>query len=263
VREPAVEARAAAPLSPPAALTVAAGTVLAGAAVLVGPSQSAVAGGILLGFVLPGLALGESLFRGRGLTAVERTALVPALSLAVLVAAGLIIYVAGYPLNRVAWVSATVAVTLAALVAAAVPGGRPAAGDTEPAERPRLRRHLVPLALVLATLGFAGVYSYRSSVRAYDVRVTALSVSPPGTPDATGRRTVDLTATGLVAADGPYSVVISAAGTATTRQTVTVPADGVWTDRLSLSSDRTTISLYRTGETTAYRTLLIAAAGLQ
>jgi hypothetical protein len=246
-------------------------TLLAGAGVLAGPPPLAIAGGLLLGFVLPGLALTGAVFRGRRLTAVEHAMLAPALSLAVLVAAGLIIYVCGYALDRTAWTASTVLVTLVALAVPALPvRARPAAVDETvvlpyrnpgpPPPLTRLVRQLAPLALIIAMLGLAGYYSYQDSRRTYDVTVTALSMTPPGPPDATGRRTVDLTVTGLVAADGPYSLVVTAPGTPAVRRTVTVPADGIWSDRLTVGADRTTISLYRSRDTAAYRTLFVAAA---
>jgi hypothetical protein len=67
-----------------------------------------------------------------------------------------------------------------------------------------------------------------------------------------------VTATGLVPADGPYAVVVTAPdGTETERWTV-MPAGGTWTGQLTVGRDRTTVSLYRAGDTTAYRTLYIA-----
>jgi hypothetical protein len=268
-------------------------TVLAGAGVLFGPSTTAIAGGILLGFLLPGLALTEALFRGRTLTAVERTMLAPALSLAVLVIAGLVIYAAGYALDRVAWTSATVAVTLVSLVVPGVPIRTkaermavaaaasndqtemipiirddtlppPLVRPTPPKQRPpfkRIGRQLIPMVLVLAMLGFAGWYSFDSSREAYDVTVTALSAVPHGTPDAAGQRVYEVSATGLVAANGPYSVVVTGeTGTALIRRSVAVPSNGEWSADLTVGPDRTTISLYRaTDTTTPYRTLYIAA----
>jgi hypothetical protein len=96
-------------------------TVASGVAVLFGPQPLAVTGGLLLALVLPGLAAGEALLRGRKLARVERVVLAPALSLAVLVLAGLVVYGAGFPLEKIAWTSATVGVTLAGLIAATVP----------------------------------------------------------------------------------------------------------------------------------------------
>jgi hypothetical protein len=268
-------------------------TLLAGAGVLFGPAPTAIAGGILLGFVLPGLALTEALFRGRTLTAVERTMLAPALSLAVLVIAGLVIYAAGYALDQVAWTSATLVVTLAALVVPGVPirtkaerAARAAAASndktemipiirddtlppplvrlTPPKQRPpfkRIGRQLIPMVLVLAMLGFAGWFSFDSSRQSYDVTVTALSAVPNGTPDAAGQRTLEVSVSGLVKADGPYSVVVTGeTGTALIRRSVAVPSSGEWSEDITVGPDRTTISLYRaTDTTTPYRTIYISA----
>jgi hypothetical protein len=273
-------------------------TVLAGAGVLIGPQPFAIAGGILLGFVLPGLALTEALFRRRVLTAVERTMLAPALSLAVLVIAGLVIYAAGYALDRIAWTSATVLVTLVALVFPGVPirnraermalAAAASNDKTEmipiirdddpdprtkvatlppplvrPKEKPplkRIARQLIPMVLVVAMLGFAGWFSFDNSRRSYDVAVTALSAVPSGTPDAAGQRVMEVSVSGLVPADGPYSVVVTGeTGTPIIRRSITVPSDREWSERLSIGPDRTTISLYRSNDTAAYRTLYIAA----
>jgi hypothetical protein len=273
-------------------------TVLAGVGVFFGPPPITIAGGILLGFVLPGLALTEALFRRRTLTAVERTMLAPALSLAVLVISGLVIYVAGYALDRVAWTSATLVVTLGALVFPGVPirnrAERMAAAaaasndktemipivrddDPDPRtqkpvlppplvltkEKPplkRIARQLIPMVLVVAMLGFAGWFSFANSRQGYDVSVTALTATKPTDPDPAGDRSLEVKATGLVAADGPYSLVLTGdAGTAPVRRTVTVPASGTWVERMTVGPERTTISLYRAGESTAYRTLYVSA----
>jgi uncharacterized membrane protein len=96
-------------------------TVLSTMAVLLGPAPLAVVGGLLLGFVLPGLALTDILFRHRTLSAVERTVLAPALSLGVLVLSGLLLYVSGVHLDRTSWTLAAAGITVLALAVAAVP----------------------------------------------------------------------------------------------------------------------------------------------
>jgi Protein of unknown function (DUF1616) len=314
------------------ARVLAGATVAAAAGVLAGPPATAVAGGLLLGLALPGLALTATLFPGRALTAVERTVLAPALSLAVLVLGGLVIYVSGYALDRTAWTVATAGVTLLALIVPAVPLPRragkaeaaraaeiaelaaaaklavqdasrgvgeqrvrmtpvedtvrlrlddatvllPVVRDADPApvvppmtpvrrtERPPLRRiarQLVPMILVLAVLGGASWLSFYSSRNTYDATVTALSATPPGAADATGGRTVTVTVSGLVAADGPYRVaVVDPDGTQTSTRTVPVPGGGTWTANLPVGRVRTAITLYRAGDTAAYRTLYVAAA---
>jgi hypothetical protein len=96
-------------------------TVVSAAGVLAGPAPVQIAGGILLAFALPGLAVTGILFRGKDLSAVERVLLAPALSLAVLVISGLLMYAVGVDLNRPAWTAATAGVTLLALLAAVLP----------------------------------------------------------------------------------------------------------------------------------------------
>ena len=287
-------------------------TVAAAAGVLVGPSAVAVPGGLLLGLVLPGLAVTATLFRGRALTAVERTVLAPAVSLAVLVIGGLAINVSGFALDRTAWTAVTAGIALLALIGPAVPLPRrgpqrasaAAAKEAEIAtlalaakaavqassrevgeqrvriippppvdgrgfvprrDKPplkRIGRQLLPMVLVLAVLGAASWLSYVSSRNSYHTTVTALSAAPPGAPNAAGHRTVTVTASGLVAADGPYRVtVVERGGAVTSRRTVPVLGSGTWTAGLSVGRVRTTISLYRASDATAYRTLTVAATG--
>jgi hypothetical protein len=281
--------------------------IAAGAAVLFAPRPAAVAGGLLLGFVLPGMALLGVLFRRRTLTAVERTVLTPALSMGVLIVAGLGIHLVGLRIDRPAWTVATVGVTLAGVVAArllrrrtpvaAVPAAAqmpaeenavrlPAYGMAEAhtivmsivpvvapeedeqraaaeekARRRRLLRQFVPLVLVAAVLGGAGWLSFTTSRATHDTVVTALSATPSGPVGADGNRTVRVTASGLLAADGPYSVSITgAAGSTTVRRTVAVTGDGTWSEALRMpGAQRMTVNLYRAGDTTAYRTLFISA----
>ncbi|MFI7542801.1 hypothetical protein [Actinoplanes sp. NPDC049599] len=285
--------------------------VAAGAAVLLAPRPFAIAGGLLLGFVLPGMALLGVLFRRRTLTAVERTVLTPALSMGVLIVAGLGIHAVGLRIDRLAWTVATVGVTLGGVVAArllrrrtpvaavaAAPrrpvGERPArmeVGENPPgmaeahtvvmsivpvaapaedeqrgtaeerARRRRLLRQFLPLVLVAAVLGGASWLSFDTSRATHDTVVTALSATPSGPVGSDGNRTVRVTATGLLAADGPYSVsVAGAAGTTTVRRTVAVTGDGTWSEELSMpGAQRMTVNLYRSEDTTAYRTLFISA----
>ncbi|GAA2483171.1 DUF1616 domain-containing protein [Winogradskya humida] len=103
-----------------------AATTLSALAVLLGPQPLPIIGGLLLGLVLPGTALTGALLRDRTLTVVERVTLAPALSMAVLVVAGLVIYLCRLPLDRVTWTAATAGVTIAALIAALIPSRSPA-----------------------------------------------------------------------------------------------------------------------------------------
>ncbi|WP_433717446.1 hypothetical protein ACQP2Y_25085 [Actinoplanes sp. CA-051413] len=295
---------------------VAALAVAAGAAVLFAPQALAIAGGLLLGFVLPGMALLGVLFRRRALTAVERTVLTPALSMGVLIVAGLAIHVVGLRIDRLAWTVATVGVTLAAVLAtwllpprrvraadSAEPRPRPVgeklvrigvgentvrlplngmaeantvvmsivpavleedeqrAAAEEKARRRRLLRQFLPLVAVAAVLAGASWLSFTTSRATHDTVVTALSATPSGPVNAAGNRTVRVSATGLVASDGPYTLSVTGpSGAATVKRTVSVTGDGTWSEALSLpGAQRMRVSLYRYGDTTAYRTLYISA----
>jgi hypothetical protein len=295
---------------------VAALAVAAGAAVLFAPQALAIAGGLLLGFVLPGMALLGVLFRRRALTAVERTVLTPALSMGVLIVAGLAIHVVGLRIDRLAWTVATVGVTLAAVLAtrllpprrvraadSAEPRPRPVgeklvrigvgentvrlplngmaeantvvmsivpamleedeqrAAAEEKARRRRLLRQFLPLVAVAAVLAGASWLSFTTSRATHDTVVTALSATPSGPVNAAGNRTVRVSATGLVASDGPYTLSVTGpSGAATVKRTVSVTGDGTWSEALSLpGAQRMRVSLYRYGDTTAYRTLYLSA----
>jgi hypothetical protein len=124
----------------------------------------------------------------------------------------------------------------------------------------RLVRQLLPMLLVVAVLGGAGWLSFQSSADSYRVTVTTLSAAPPGEVAADGTRQVTVTASGLVAAGGPYTVVMTdPAGTRTAEQSIP-PGGGDWTGTLTLPpAARMTVGLYRAGDTAAYRTVIIAA----
>jgi hypothetical protein len=272
--------------------------VVCGAAVLFAPRPFAVVGGLLLGFVLPGMALLGVLFRRRALTTVERAVLTPALSMGVLIVAGLLIHVTGLRIDRLAWTVATVVVTVAAVITARLlparrvravqtvgapvppppapplaPSGMaeantvvmsvvPLVTTTDREQTPRrLLRQFLPLVLVAVVLGGAGWLSFDTSRDTHHTVVTTLSAAPPGPVDSAGNRTVRVSATGLLAADGPYTVrVTGSAATATVERTVAVTGDGTWSEALNLpGAQRLTVNLYRSGDTTAYRTLFISA----
>lgn len=302
-------------------------TVAAAAGVLVGPSLTAIAGGLLLGFVLPGLALTELLFRRRTLSPVERTVLAPALSLATLIISGLLLYVAGVHLNRTSWTLAAGGVTLVVLALTALPvrirrrepvpidgemvGSEPVSRDRElvgasptalpvagdaatdfipvirdgdgppPKKTPpalpgpfapwsaahkvevrQLLRQLLPMIVVVAVLAGAGYLSFVNSRASYDVTVTRLSAAPPGVADAAGNRVVEVSASGLIADSGPYNLLVTnPAGANVLERAITVDGDGSWSAALTLPATvRLTVGLFRADDTTAYRTLLIAAA---
>jgi hypothetical protein len=118
------------------------------------------------------------------------------------------------------------------------------------------------MVLVLAVLAGAGYLSYVSSHESYDVTVTSLSAAPPGPVTAAGVHSVEVTAGGLVADEGPYLLrVTDSVGGQLTERTVAVDDDGVWSAVLALPADeRVTVGLFRAGDVVAYRSLIVAAA---
>jgi hypothetical protein len=126
----------------------------------------------------------------------------------------------------------------------------------------RLTREVLPLILVAALLGGASWLSLTSSRDAHNVEIISLSAVPPGPPNATGDRIVRVSAAGLPARSTSYSVVvIDDVGEENQRRQITADADGGWTADLTLPGDeRMTIGLYRPGESTPYRTVIIADA---
>lgn len=301
-------------------------TVGAGAAVLVGPHPLAVAGGLMLAFVLPGLALVAVFFRGRELRQVEWIVLAPALSMGLLIVAGLGTYAIGLRIDRLTWTVATVGVTLAALAGARLrprrpqPAGEQTAGAPKPGaqeagpqeagpqeagerqtgeqpvgeqtarlpapgvaeaatvvmsvvppleddphqvrgQRRRLVRQLLPLVAVAAVLAGASWLSFDTSRSTQDEAVTALSAKPSELVDVNGNRVVQVSASGLLTIEGPYTItVVGTARTAVARRTVVPSGDGAWSEQLSLpAAQRLTVRLFRWGDTTAYRTLYISA----
>jgi hypothetical protein len=271
---------------------LAAMTVVAGAGVLTGPEPLRIAGGVLIGLVLPGLALTTALFRHRiALTAVERVMLVPALSLATLVLGGMAAWGAGLPLRRETWLAVAGVVTLVALATTVIwpvavpvrPRGRtvklPTPGDPtlilpvfldrQRAALPRWRRMLparpqhtvLPLVLAVALLGGASWFSVATSVATHNVTVTSLSAAMPDGPDSRGQRSVSVRVTGLEAGVGAYALVVtSTADDEQTRRELTADAEGNWNGTVTIpGSDRTTIGLYRAGDSTPTRTVIVSA----
>jgi hypothetical protein len=286
-------------MRPRTAYLLAAGTVLAGAAVLSGIRPLMILGGLPLALLLPGAALSALLFRRPDrLVAIERIMLIPALSLGTLVLGGLLAGVARAPLHRPTWLTLSAGVTLAALAAVALrtPSTQAARSGSAPASvrdrvrlptprdttlvlpvfldreglfepepmtrRRRLLRQVLPAALAVLMLAGAVTLSLVSSIRSQHVTVTTLSVVPPGPADAAGTRNVQINATGLATGAAAYKLVITTAkGTGATSVAVTADGNGLWTSTLTLpGNDRLTLDLYRAGATTALRTVIIASA---
>ena len=256
-------------MSPVRAGVLAGLTVAASVACEFGPLAVSVPGGLLLAFVLPGLALLEAIFAAarREVGTVERAVLVPSLSLAVLVLGGLALWSVGGHLNRTSWMLVCTVTTLVAVAVAVHRGaGAPAAPASAPRSlrisQERLIRDVLPLTLAVLLLAGAGVWSYADSVGTYDITISTLSAGQPGQTDAGGNRLVPVSASGLLPSEGPYTMVVTGtSGAEIGRQAITPGTDGDWAGRLTVPGDeRVTVGLFRGTETVAFRTLIIAAA---
>ncbi len=272
-------------------LSLAVLALAAAACVLWGPGPLVVAGGVLLAFLLPGLALADLIVRRRAVTGVEQAVLGPALSLGLVVLGGLALHAGGVALGRTSWAFLLAGVTLVALigaaardrfgaaaqvVTAAVPAaavraaaGRPGAVAVldRPAPRPigpgRFAVRALPLLLAAAVLGGAAWLSLDSVRQSTTAPVTALSVGTPGARMANNLRPVPVTVTGMVDASGPYRIAVTASNGADTEvRTLVADAAGGWAGTLLVpAGDRVAINLYRAGDAAPFRKTLLGPAG--
>ncbi|MGC9668705.1 DUF1616 domain-containing protein [Planosporangium sp. 12N6] len=256
----------------------AAGAVVAAAATWVPTAVVRVPAGLLLAFVLPGLALTAALFPDRVLSAVERIVLPVALSLAVLVVGGLAMFAVGIPLGHAAWTGLSSLTTVAAAVAAVL-RRRPADGTsaTETAvfgqvlivEREKLTVdaaawRLAPLAVaVLAVLG-AGVLAVRSAQTAGSP-FTGLSMVPAavdtGQPTP-AQRTVRLSVRCEEGAATAYTVRVGGDSGFARTFTFALRAGATWSETMEVPSTGTvTADLFINGGGTPYRSVHLAGKG--
>ncbi len=263
----------------------------AAAAVLWGPGPLVVAGGVLLAFLLPGLALVDLIVRRRAVTGVEQAVLGPALSLGLVVLGGLALHAAGVALGRTSWAFLLAGATLVALIgaaardrfgaaqkvaavagsAAARPGAVAVLTREGPADgtpvRPigpgRFALRALPLLVAAAVLGGAAWLSLDSVRQSTPGPVTALSVGRPGAPMANNLRPVPVTVTGMVGASAPYRVAVTASNGADAEvRTLVADATGGWAGTLLVpANDRVSINLYRAGDAAPFRTTLLSPAG--
>jgi hypothetical protein len=126
--------------------------------------------------------------------------------------------------------------------------------------RSRLVRLVLPVTLAVLMLAGAAALSLVTSIRSHQVTVTTLSVVPPGPPDASGDREIQINATGLSPGADTYTLQVTST-TLDTRTGVTAGDDGRWSSTLRLPGDeRLTLALYRTGEPLPMRTVIVASA---
>ena len=255
-----------------------AATAVAALSVWYAPAPAAVPAGLLLAFVLPGLALTQ-LIRPRAAgsassarstgsarlarSAVERAVLVPALSLAVLVVGGLVLYGCGVQLNRESWTALTATVTLLAAATAMVRAGR--STTVEPASVPLTgraalpvnARTLVPLALILALLGGAGWLSLTSAQAPARAGVTALGVLPDSAAvaaDGTAGRSAVIDVTSGEPGGTGFVIRVHSSQPVPVEFDLTLTRRGRW----SLPPGAVTIDLYRRGDLVPYRSVSLA-----
>jgi len=258
--------------------TLVALAVLATALVVAGVPGAEIVAGLALALVLPGLALVRALFAGRTLSRVEQVVLVPALSLAVIVIGGLLIFVTGIALTAASWGVVAGAVTVAAALAPGVSAriaarrhdgrfkesGRTSDSSgvvTGSAGAPRVSRSarvrwVAPVLACVLLLGAAGWISLSSAHR--QERATAVTeLSMLQTGKGLDRAvSVDLTTHN--APDDTYRLVVR--GSANFSQTFRpdVRSDGEWSRDVALPiGGRVTADLYRGTDSAPYRTVFV------
>ena len=259
------------PAAPGLLAVICAGVVMAGA-----PAALRVPAGLLLAFALPGTALTAALFQRRTISAVERCVLSAALSLAVVVLGGLVLYVAGARLATGSWSALTAGATVAAVIAGYVRRrhqpqdkltgietaeyGRALVPQVENLSLGRAAWRLVPLIVAVAVLASVGWLSLYSASHQPTQPYTALSVTPPDhlDPQAVDRTVVirldcaekDVT-NYRVKVVGPNGFLVQFPVTmrpgATFSQAVTVPA-----------TDKVTVDLFRDDDDAPYRSVYLA-----
>jgi len=236
------------------------------------PVAEAIAG-LALAFVLPGYALVGVLFARRALGAVERLVLVPALSLAVAVLGGLLLYVSGIRLSGVSFALFAAGVTV---VAAAVgefrarrtgeavegaPGLREAVSrvraDWRSASwRTRTWRWVAPALVSIVLLGAAGWISLGSAhTQERASGVTQLSMLQTGTGLD---RQVSLDLSTRNADPEQYRIVVRGSADFQASFAPRLGADATWSRDIALPiGGRVTADLYRGAEVTPYRSVFV------
>jgi hypothetical protein len=138
------------------------------------------------------------------------------------------------------------------------PAAAPSPDEPAPG-RSRLLRQVLPLVLAVAVLGGASWVSWTSARDGFETTVTALSAGRPGEVNAAGLRTVPVTASGLVAAQGPFRVVVTGENGMVIDQRTVPSSDAAWTATLIVPGrQKVTIALMRAADTQPYRTVLIS-----
>jgi hypothetical protein len=204
----------------------------------------------------------RAVFARRRLSNIERIVLTPALSLTVLVFGGILLYLAHIRLTVPAWalLSGGVAV-VGALIAYSRTGGAPVSFTQLAGSfgRSVKARWLVPALIAALLLGGAGWISlHTAAVARNSVAVTALSMLPTD-PTATGpTRAVAIDITTENAPIAGYRLAVSAPGNYHVVFQPNPGRDGHWRHAVTVrAAGRVTADLYRTGDTTPYRSVFL------
>ncbi|GIH13862.1 DUF1616 domain-containing protein [Rugosimonospora africana] len=263
----------------------------------VGPAR--VVAGLLLVFVLPGVAATAALFPelavpepGRAanerprLSRLERVVLVPTLSLAVPVIGGVLLNLVGLRLTAATWggLGAVATLLLAGVAYLRQRGSRspsdpfaPAGGSARPAAFPPgaagsgrpgrpavgMLRRLAPLAVAVALLGIAGWIGMRSATNGAQESFTALSMVPDDDPNPADQvRPVTLAVDCHESAPTRYTVKVREdAGDGHQYQLSLQPGE-VWKQDLDVpTTGRVTADLFKGDGDTPYRSVFVS--GLQ
>lgn len=237
------------------------------------------AAGLLLAFLLPGLAATAALFFGRALSTVERTVLAPALSLAVLVFGGLLLNAIGIRLTAGSWAALTAFSTVAlagvgylrwwqatdqgSLRAATAPDDG-ADRPTGAATRRQLVLKLASLAAVILLLVGASWIAMTDVLNHRQAGFTALSIvqADDSTPND-AQRPVDIAVDSHEATTTQYFMQVRGAKTGVLNQfTISLVPGQVWKARVQVPfAEKVTAVLFKGISTTPYRTVFVS--GLQ
>jgi hypothetical protein len=257
-----------------------AGTAVAALSVWYAPAPVAIPAGLLLAFILPGLALvllmrpgavgaGSSADAvgsgGSARSTVERVVLVPALSLAVLVIGGLALAACGARLNRETWTALTSTVTLLAAAIAMLRASPSPAPEPLARRRsvPLTARALIPLALILALIGGAGWLSLTTSQAPARAGVTAIAVLPDRATvaaDGTAGRSVVIDVTSGEPGRTEFVIRIHGSQPVIDEFSLTLDRRGQWSHRLTLPPGVVAVELYRRGDVEPFRSVSLAGA---
>jgi uncharacterized membrane protein len=249
-------------------LLVAGLAVLCAGVLVAGPHVAAVIAGLLLAFVLPGVATLDALLPARAVPWTQRIVLTPALSVAVVVLGGLALHVARVPLHQTAWCTLTTGVAVVMSAVGLVRALRTTHPRTAAARMGRagLRvtparalTRLAPLVLAAVLLVGAGWFSLRSAQQQPAPPFTALQMVPAGAAQLTpGERTVTVGLRCEEAGLTDYEIRLTGASRFRSTLKVRLWPGGTWAQQVKVpAAGRTTAQLYRVGDKDAYRTVFL------